>query len=80
MPETTVNKYRSLPSGKDNIGLTGKLISPERKSEAHAVQHGPNLNLWSGIPMSDPAHIPASMFWRESVSHLLKIIFKRTEM
>lgn len=69
MPEAAVDENHSLEPRKGEVRLAWQIRPPERETETESVHDGPYLQLGTGIPALNSAHIPTSMLGCNSVRH-----------
>src|SRR5690606_7503099 len=73
VPKTPMNKNYLSVTGKDNVGLSGKVRPMQPISIAHAVQEASNGELWLCIARLDRTHNSTAL--SGSLDHCLKSIF-----
>ena len=69
MPETTMDKDRNAMPSENNIGVTGELLGTEAETITHPVEYGAYELLRFCVPVPDARHIPATVLFRNTVSH-----------
>jgi len=69
VPEATVDKYRDFMLWQDNIWMTWKIRAMQAKPVAKQMQCFAHSSLRVCIPRPNAGHVPAAVFFRNTVCH-----------
>lgn len=69
MPEAAMHEDRGPQPCQDDVRSSRKIAAMEAKSEAQAMQGGPDRELWARVAPLDTRHVPTAVLWREPICH-----------
>lgn len=78
MPEATVNEDNGLVLRQHNVGLARQSFSVKAKSKAQPVKKRANSLFRRGVLAANPAHVPRTALFAQSVAHVSQTTRLRT--
>ena len=69
MPKTTANLDNCFVFWKDNVGMSRQTFDMKSETESVSEEERPHCEFRCRVIRPNPAHVPAAMFFADSIQH-----------